>query len=305
MKKIEGLIAAPFTPMNTHGKVNLDIIPEYYEFLKDNNIKGAFINGSTGEGVSLTLNEKMHITKTWAKCYQNDKGVPIINLVGGTSYQECIDISQYSEEAGVYAIAIISPYYFKPPSTQQLVEFIALIAQSVPKLPVYFYHIPVLSGYHLPMIDLLKAISPIVPNFAGIKYTHEDFMDFLSCLNYQDKRFDLLWGRDECLLSALVLGAKGTVGSTYNYAAPLYYQLIEAFNNNNLGYARSLQQKSIDMISLLNKYGGLAVGKAYMRYIGLDLGNFRLPFKNLNDSSFAQFKCDVDSLKINSMFSQK
>ncbi|HRX13235.1 MAG TPA: dihydrodipicolinate synthase family protein, partial [Draconibacterium sp.] len=65
MIKIEGLIAAPFTPMDSRGNVMYSRIPEYFRFLEKNEIAGAFINGSTGEGVSLSQKEKAKITKTW------------------------------------------------------------------------------------------------------------------------------------------------------------------------------------------------------------------------------------------------
>jgi N-acetylneuraminate lyase len=121
-------------------------------------------------------------------------------------------------------------------------------------------------------------------------------MDFQSCMSYENGKFDMLWGRDENMLSALVLGAKGAVGSTFNYAAPLYYDLIAAFNANDLVTARALQQKSINMIRLLGKYGGISVGKAYMKLVGLDLGEFRLPVKNMTSDQFELFKKDVASL---------
>lgn len=54
-RQLERLIAAPFTPMNEDGSVRLALIPQYYQFLKRNNIKGAFIGGSIGEGVSLPV----------------------------------------------------------------------------------------------------------------------------------------------------------------------------------------------------------------------------------------------------------
>jgi N-acetylneuraminate lyase len=146
------------------------------------------------------------------------------------------------------------------------------------------------------MISLLKEIDGHIPNFAGIKYTHEDFMDFLSCLHFAGGRYDMLWGRDENMLPALSIGAKGAVGSTFNYAAPLYHRLMDAFNNGDLDAASQLQQQSIDMIRLLGKYGGIATGKAYMKLIGLDCGEFRLPVKNMNASEFESFKHDVQAL---------
>ena len=221
MEKIVGLVAAPFSPMDEKGSVEYQRIGDYYDFLEKNGIAGAFINGSTGEGVSLSAKEKMTITEHWMARARQKRSVKIINLVGGTSYAECIDQAQHSADQSVDAIAVIAPYYFKPASAKQLAGFCAKVAESVPQLPVYFYHIPVLTGCYIPMLDFLKEAAPIIPNLAGIKYTHEDFMDFLSCLRFMDGKFDMLWGRDENLLSALVLGARGRVGSTYNYAAPL------------------------------------------------------------------------------------
>jgi N-acetylneuraminate lyase len=154
------------------------------------------------------------------------------------------------------------------------------------------------------MYDLLKAVDGKVPNFAGVKYTHEDFMDFLSCMHFQNGKYDMLWGRDENMLSALVLGTKGAVGSTFNYAAPLYYDLIDAFNNGDLKKAQQLQQQSIDMIRLLGKYGGIATGKAYMKLIGIDCGEFRLPVKNMNAEQFEGFKKDVEQINFSSFSSQ-
>lgn len=303
MNKIEGLIAAPFAPLDRNGEVLYHQIPSYYNFLNKNGIVGAFINGSTGEGVSLSQKEKTKITETWIAAREQKKGLKIINLVGGTSYTDCIETAQMSAEVGVDAIAILAPYYFKPGNAGQLAEFMAKIAEEVPQIPVYFYHIPVLTGCFVSMYEFLKVADPMIPNLAGIKFTNEDFMDFQSCLNFENGKFDMLWGRDENLLSALVLGARGGVGSTYNYAAPLYYQLIDAFNNGDLQLARKLQQQSIDMIRLLGKYGGIATGKAYMKYVGFDCGEFRLPIKNMTAENFEFFRKDVKVLNMEELFS--
>ena len=303
MNKINGLVAAPFVPLDKNGEVNFEKIPSYCAFLEKNRVAGAFINGSTGEGVSLTQKEKMKITEHWTKAAKNRK-LKIINLVGGTSYNECIENAIHSKEYGVDAISILAPYYFKPPDVQSLVDFCARIAGTVPKLPVYFYHIPVLTGCFVTMIEFLKKATPVIPNLAGIKFTHEDLMDFLSCVRFMDRKFDMLWGRDEALLSALVLGIRGAVGSTYNYAAPLYLKLIEAFNSGNLELAREVQQKSIYMIELLGKYGGMGTGKAYMKYIGLDCGEFRSPVKNVSKNDFESFRSDVQQLEMEEWFSK-
>lgn len=302
-EKFEGLVAAPFTPMDEKGNLEIGKVPVYYKFLEKNNISAAFINGSTGEGVSLTQKEKQLNAKAWAECRKTGGKVRIINLVGGTSYTECIENAVFSQEEGVSAIAVLAPYYFKPSAPEQLAEFVTRVGESVPEMPVYFYHIPVLTGVNMPMISFLEKISEMLPNFAGIKFTHEDFMDFLSCMNFNSGYYDLLWGRDECMLSALVLGCRGAVGSTYNYAAPLYHAIIKSFTEGNLPEARRLQQKSIDMISLLGKYGGISTGKYFMRYIGIDCGKFRSPVKNMPEELYDSFVYDVKELNMSDFFS--
>jgi N-acetylneuraminate lyase len=302
---LKGLIAAPFTPMHTDGSLNLSLIPAYYQMLKDNGVVGAFICGSTGEGVSLSLEEKKAVAEAWAKCTQDDETFKVMMFLGGTSLTDCKQLALHAHEIGLYAVSFTAPFYFKPSDVGMLYEACREIASVVPEMPFYYYHIPVLTGVGFPMFDLLRAVDGKIPNFAGIKYTHEDFMDFQSCLEFKNRKYDMLWGRDENLLAALAVGAEGGVGSTFNYAAPLYHRLIDAFNCHDLATARTLQLKSIDMIRLLGKYGGIATGKAYMKQIDLDCGEFRLPVKNMTPAQFIEFKEDVHALEFSSFCSQK
>ena len=304
-KHVTGLIAAPFTPMNIDGSLNTSLIPQYYAMLKANGVTGAFICGSTGEGVSMTTKEKMQVAEAWAAATKNDKDFKVMMFLGGTCISDCKELALHAKQIGLYAISFTSPFYFKPANVDMLAKACAELASVVPDMPFYYYHIPVLTGVGFAMYDLLQAIDEKVPNFAGIKYTHEDFMDFLSCINFKNGKYNMLWGRDENMLSALALGTKGAVGSTFNYAAPLYHDLMEAFANNDLKKANALQQKSIDMIRLLGKYGGIATGKAYMKLIGVDCGEFRLPVKNMDTAQFLLFKKDTEQINFSSFCSLK
>lgn len=300
---LEGLIAAPFTPMYENGTINLSIIPEYYQLLKSNGVIGAFINGSTGEGPSLTTPEKKMVMAAWAECTKGDPDFKVMSLVGGTSVEDARDLAAYAAEIGLYGISITAPYYFKPQDLNMLVQMCIAVAEAAPDIAFYYYHIPVLTGVHFPMLSFLKQIHGKLSNFAGIKYTHEDFMDFQACLDFENGRYDMLWGRDENYLPALAIGVKGVVGSTYNYAAPLYHAIKKAWDDNDMGLARNLQLRSIQMIQLLGKYGGIATGKAYMKVIGLDCGSFRLPVKNMTPDDFILFKKEVEALNLDGYLS--
>ena len=304
IQHLNGLIAATFTPMKHDGSLDLSFISLYYQMLKINKINGAFICGSTGEGVSLSVSEKMQVAEAWAECSRGDTDFKVITMLGGTSITDCKELAKHADSIGLYGISFTAPYYFEPVDIAMLATACMAVAEAVPHLPFYYYHIPALTGVNFPMINLLKEVDDKIPNFAGIKYTHEDFMDFLSCIHFGNKKYDMLWGRDENMLPALSIGAKGAVGSTFNYAAPLYHNIIDSFNKGDLETASDFQQQSIEMIRLLGKYGGIAIGKSFMKLMGLDCGEFRLPVKNMTTEEFEFFKKEAEALGFNTFKSR-
>ena len=167
--KLEGLVAAPFTPMNAEGRLQLSLIPEYYQFLKSNGVKGAFICGSTGEGVSMSTAEKKAVAEAWAACTQTDPHFKVMTLLGGTSITDCVELALHARDIGLYAVSFTAPFYFKPASVEMLAACCQQIAEAVPDMPFYYYHIPVLTGVSFAMIDLLRKVEETIPNFAGIK----------------------------------------------------------------------------------------------------------------------------------------
>jgi len=78
----------------------------------------------------------------------------------------------------------------------------------------------------------------------------------------------------------LALGATGAVGGTYNFMAPLYQQLLAAFNQGDWITARLFQQRAIEIIAVMNGCGGLPAGKAMMKLLGIDCGPVRPPLRN-------------------------
>ena len=287
-------MAAPFTPMHPNGELKLALIPEYGRFLAQNGVKGAFIGGSTGEGVSMSFPEKIALINAWGAVQEPD--LQKIMLVGGTSQAESILLAREADRCGFDAVAVLAPYYFKPANVELMAQFCIGIGKAVPNLGLYFYHIPALTGANLSMIDFLTTIDGQLPNFRGIKYTHNDLMDYRRCLLFAGGKYDILWGWDEIFLAAMAMGARGAVGSTFNYAAPVYYELMAAFDAGNLDRARAMQDQSIAIVKLLGKYGGISVGKAYMRAVGLDCGKFRLPVANMTDAQYQDFLADLDSI---------
>jgi N-acetylneuraminate lyase len=179
------------------------------------------------------------------------------------------------------------------------VNFCAEVASGAPKLPFYYYHIPSVSGVNLPMRDFIRQGREQIPNLAGIKFTDNNFMDMMQCLELDNGKWDILHGYDELLLAGLAFGAQGAVGSTYNFMANLYYEVIKNFKEGNLEAAREKQLQSVRVVEILNKYGGaIAAGKAFMKQVSVDCGPCRLPLINLNGMNYENFVKEMESLNV-------
>ena len=190
------------------------------------------------------------------------------------------------------------PSFLKPPGATELAEFCAGIAAAAPQLAFYYYHIPSLSGVNLSMVEFLDAAKDRIPNLAGIKFTHGDLYEYQLCRAAHGGRFDILWGLDEALLGAIAVGAKGAVGSTYNYAAPIYLDMIEAFDRADLETARACSLKAVRLVEILIKFGVLASGKAIMSLHGVDCGPPCPPLAALTPGKRAQLLSEIEALSI-------
>lgn len=291
---LTGLIAAPFTAMHGDGSVNLDMVPRQAEDLVQSGVSGVFICGTTGEGPSLTTEERMQLAVEWRRAAGSE--LKVIVHVGHTSLLEAQRLAEHAQRIGADAVATMAPFFFKPAGVGDLVEFCAEVACAAPELPFYFYHIPSMTGVDVPMHDFLAEAAGRIPNLAGIKYTHEDLMDYSRCVGFDGGRFDLLFGRDEMLLAALTVGAEGAVGSTYNFAAPYYHEVIRAYRAGDLQAARSAQARANEVIAAFKQYGGLAAQKAIMRMIGVDCGPVRLPLRPLGCAEYEELKARLAEL---------
>ncbi|WP_257669269.1 dihydrodipicolinate synthase family protein [Parapedobacter tibetensis] len=279
MTKIEGLIAATFSTFHEDGSLNLDIIPTMVDKLVADGLKGIFICGTNGEGPSLTIAERMAVAEAYIKA-ATDRLTVMVH-VGHSSIQESRKLARHAEASGADAISSVAAFYFKPTSVANLVESMVDIAAEAPNTPFYYYHIPALTGVGMDMVEFLTLAEKQIPTLYGIKYTASTLHEYQACLNYKNGKFDILFGYDELLLSALVIGARGAVGSTYNYAAPLYQQVMAYFADGELEKAKDTQFKLVEMVRVLMKFSPIPAQKAVMKARGIDMGPCRLPLKGL------------------------
>lgn len=122
-------------------------------------------------------------------------------------------------------------------------------------------------------------------------------MEMQECINYNDKMFDILHGHDETLLTGLVLGATGGIGTSYNVSAPLFNQLLQAFNKGELQKAVDIQADANKLIRIMVKYVNAVVGiKAILSVMGINCGPCRLPLQNLSASEIKSLENDLKTI---------
>lgn len=292
--KLRGLVAAPFTPMFEDGSINYEVIEQLAASLTNNRVTGAFVCGTTGESLSLTVAERKLLASRWKEA--SNRRLKLIVHVGHPSVEDAKDLAAHAQAIGADAIGCMAPSFFKPAKVEQLVDFCAKVAAAAPQLPFYFYHIPCITGVSIPMLEFLQCAADKIPTLAGVKFTYEDLMDFAACVRFQGGRYDMLFGRDEMMLAGLAVGAQGAVGSTFNYAAPVYHALMEAFAAGDMESALTAQAKANAMIAVLIKHGGSpAAGKAFMKYFGIDCGGSRSPLQTLSSMQYAALAADADA----------
>jgi N-acetylneuraminate lyase len=286
-EKLTGLVAAPYTPLHEDGQLNCDRIPDLAAFLARNGVSGAFVCGTTGEGMSLSIEEREAVTESWVNASPPD--LRIVVHVGHASLPDCRRLAAHAAAKGAWGIGQMAPCFFKPASLDDLVDFCAQTAACAPTLPYYYYHMPAMTGVDVKMVDFLTAAKDRIPNLAGVKFTHEDLMDMQLCRALDGGRFDMLFGRDELLVCGLALGCTGAVGSTYNFLAPLYLDIWDAFARGDLKRANALQRISMQAVRVMFKHGNpIVCGKAIMGLLGIECGPVRLPLRSPSPTTIGQ-----------------
>ncbi len=277
--RLTGLIAAAHTPFHADGSLAPEVVPLQAAHYARHGVGTAFITGSTGESHSLTMTERMRVFEAWAQAGPAH-GIAVVAHTGGNCLRDAAFLTAAAADFGFRAVSALAPSYFKPESLGMLVECCEEIASAAPEMPFYYYHIPGNTGVEFDMAAFLSSASRRIPNLAGIKFTHDDQAGFEACLQAENGRFDMLWGRDEILLGALVRGTRGAVGSSYNFAAPLYHAIIAAFERGDFEMAEILQKQSVWLIDRLGEFGYFGASKALMEWLGVPVGPVRRPLRN-------------------------
>ncbi len=291
-KPLRGIIPATPTPMTEDGSIFPDYVPTLMNHLVSQKVQGIFACGTTGEFASLTVNEQIRMLEAFRDA--TPSGISLIAHVGRGSVAEACEVSKAAARMQVDRVSIAPPHYYKIGDARMLTEICARVAESADGLPFYYYHIPALSGTSVMMRDFVPLAIKAIPNFKGVKFTNENLMDFMSCVDEFGECAEMIYGRDEMLLAGIATGADAAIGSTFNYMAPVYAQIMQSFQNGDHVSARRWQARAVSVIRLFSRYGGSAVTKAMMKIVGVDCGPNRQPLRNHAKEERTALKNDLE-----------
>jgi N-acetylneuraminate lyase len=285
MPPIHGLIAATFTPMHGDGSLRLEIVPDLVDLLIARGVQGFYVCGSTGEGPLLSSAERRAVAEAYVRAAAGR--VPVVIQVGHSSLAEARDLAAHAEAAGADAVSATPATYFKPRTPEEIVDGMALVAAGAPRLPFFYYHIPPITGVEVDVTALMPLAAERVATFAGVKFSSANVHDVVAA---DLARFTVLFGVDEMLLSGLVAGLHGAVGSTYNLTPTVARATMAAVARGDLAAARASQLHATRIIRHLIAHGGLPMIKAAMAMTGIDVGPVRPPLRRVEAGRVAALR---------------
>lgn len=264
------------------------------DYLVEQQIRGLYVLGSTGEGISLTSDERKQVAEAFVAATRGR--IPVIVQVGCESLAAARDLASHAQQVGADAVSAVSPVYFKPDTVESLVDSMAHIAAGAPDLPFYYYHIPAATGLTHSPLAFLELAKVRIPNLRGIKFTSPAVFDYQACVESAGDDYEVMWGLDEMLLSGLTAGGTAAVGSTYNFAPAVYHHILQAVEQGNLEEAKLWQSRSQQVVRAFVPFGPRAAQKAIMAMIGQDCGPSRLPIRSLTPEAYTQLRSQLEEI---------
>lgn len=289
---IEGVIPALLTPFDANGQIDEKMLCRLARYQIDAGASGFFVCGSAGEGVYMSPAERKRVVSLVAG--EASGQAAVIAHVGAMSTQEAVALARDAREAGAHAVASMPPLVFKQP-WPAVIEHIRAIAEAS-GLPTYYYHIPVITNVDV-TAEQVAELAEQVPGVTGLKFTSPDLYLLWGVMDRPQRKLDTLYGCDQQFLQGLITGARGGIGSTYNYQIENVVALYRAYKRGDLAEALRWQHAVNSVVDVLLRHGAdRGTEKAMMTLRGYDMGAPRRPAPPFPRERLDELKSDMAAL---------
>lgn len=238
---IGGYIAAIVTPFKD-GNLDIESFERYVNYMIGSGISGIVVYGSTGESLSLTMQEKLELTKIASRI--NSGRIKLFAGVINTATQNCLELIKNVEEY-VDGFLCICPFYIKP-SQDQIYNHFKTISEATSK-SIILYNNPSRVGMDI-NLDTLKRASEL-KNVIAIKECSSDISRFSMWRPEVKKDFAFFTGNDDSACGAIAMGAHGVISVSANVVPELCIKMFNSFRNQDVERFSALR----DMLAPLHK----------------------------------------------------
>jgi len=278
LARSRGVVAALVTPFTSQNEIHAVPLRRIIRHSLKLGVGGFYVCGSTGEGFSLSPEERMQMVEITVEEVRGRADV-IVNL-SHMDYRQVARLSHHAAEVGADAISVLPPIY-NPISGPELIAYYRAVLKDA-RLPLTLYNIPMLAQRALDEATVRALVDD--PRFVGIKHTSEDTLALSRFKQVAEGRL-LVWsGRDAYYLGCLAMGADGAIGSTFQLLGDLFLAITQAFRGGDLTRALKMQQRINEVHSRLQPHGAIKSIKRSLALLGCDPGECRLPYQGLGDS---------------------
>ncbi|WHX26293.1 4-hydroxy-tetrahydrodipicolinate synthase [Virgibacillus halodenitrificans] len=292
MKELVGAYPVLITPMFDNEEVNYDGLRDNIEHFINQGVAGIVVNGSTGEFVSLTKEEKF---KTAELAVEQVAGrIPLIIGTAAETTKDAIMYTQHAEEAGADASLVINSYYAHPKDEEVYAHFKA-VANSV-SIPVMIYNNPFTSGVDIGTETILQ-VARDVDNITHIKESSGEIRKVRD-ITRQGKGFlKTFCGADDLVLESLLVGATGWISVAGNIVPKIATDLFASVQEGDLDKAWELYDQILPLCNFLEGSGKyVQIVKRSMDLQGLAGGPSRRPRLSLTEEEDAKLREILETL---------
>lgn len=278
MELFTGSGVALVTPFDENGDVNYSRLREILEFHVINHTDAIIVTGTTGEGSTLSDEEKISVIEFTVDIINNR--IPVIAGTGSNDTRHAVEFSKKVEKLGVDGLLVVTPYYNKG-NENGIYEHYKAIAEGV-KIPVILYNVPSRTGVNL-SIPLLKRLAQI-ENITALKEASGN-ISYVAEVAREVPELDIYSGNDDMVVPVLSLGGKGVISVSANIIPDISHDMTVSFLKGDVKKARELQLKYNDLVNALFLETNPVPVKEAMNFLGYEVGNCRLPLGAMNESN--------------------
>jgi 4-hydroxy-tetrahydrodipicolinate synthase len=271
---IHGIFVPNMVPLHSDGRINEPELRRYIDWLIERGVHGLYPNGSSGEFLRFTADERRAIIRIC--CEQAAGRVPVLAGAAEANAAETIKACETYAGYGARAVAIVSPFYYKL-SPESVYAYFREIALHTP-IDVTLYNIPMFaSPIDVPTIRRLIEL----PRIAAIKDSSGDIAYIgrvLAAVKPVRPDFAVLTGWDAALLPMLVMGCDGGTNATAGVVPQFTRQLYDLTVAGQLDQARPLQLRLIELFDAIVYAADFPEGlRAAVECRGFTMGPSRQP----------------------------